>query len=265
MFVMPYYCVYQSCNDRRGFVIGDPLEDQAVDLHLDYLDIIPSFSQQLYQALERDGILPNQEAKDALGSSDGCGYACLYTFHCDLNPILMDEADALDLIPRHPIQDGSTYHAYCRAVDFFHQMNGLIRDKDVNIHSKEEHTIFVAGLDRGSEIKDIIKEALDSNNAKKRDKFTGVQFRNSVGRELAILPSTKRSSSSTLSSSRHPRLFPGQQSVNRPTQRPIHSIDDLFDDSSLLLDKSLYDDSVPNLSSAKNIATYALEALGGGN
>ena len=56
MFVMPYYCVYQSCNDRRGFVIGDPLEDQAVDLHLDYLDIIPSFSQQLYQALERDGI-----------------------------------------------------------------------------------------------------------------------------------------------------------------------------------------------------------------
>ena len=89
---MPYYCVYQSCSDRKGFVIGDPHDDQTVDLHVDYMDIIPAFSQRLYQALERDGILPTQEARDTLESSDGCGYSCLYTFHCDLNPLLIDEA-----------------------------------------------------------------------------------------------------------------------------------------------------------------------------
>ena len=187
MFVMPYYCVYQSCSDRKGFVIGDPTADQTVDLHVDYTDIMPSFSQQLYQALERDGILPNQEARDTLASSNGCGYSCLYSFHCDLNPLLMDESEALKLVPRHPSQDSSTYHAYCRKVDFFRQMNGLIRDIDVDIHSSEEHTIFIAGLDRGSDIADIIQEALDSNNEKKRNKYKGVQFRNSVGTQLALL------------------------------------------------------------------------------
>ena len=50
--------------------------------------------------------------------------------------------------------------------------------------------------------------------------------------------------------------------MNRPAQSAIHSIDDLFDSSTLLLDKQLYDDGIPNLSSARNIATYALEASG---
>ena len=135
---------------------------------------------------------------------------------------------------------------------------------DVDIHSSEEHTIFVAGLDRGSEIAHIIQEALDSNNDKKRNKYKGVQFRNSVCTQLTLLKNKKKSPLNTYSSSCPPRSFPGQRSLNRPAQRAIHSIDDLFDNSTLLLDKKLYDDGIPNLSSAKNIATYALEASGVG-
>lgn len=94
--------------DRKRFVIRDPSADQNV--------------QQLHQALEPDGILPNEEAKDIFALSDGCGYDCLYSFHCVLNPFLVDEMEALELVPRHPIQDGTSYHKYCRSVDFYHQM-----------------------------------------------------------------------------------------------------------------------------------------------
>ena len=177
MFVLPYYCAYQSCPHRQGFEIGNPLVDHNVDLHVDYTDIIPVFSQQLFQALSRDGILPTQESRDMLAASDGCGYACLYSFHCILNPILMIKSEALELVSRHPSQNGISFYAYCRTVDFYHQMAGLLLDLDVDINSETEQTIFVQGLDRGDEIKDEILEALESNNKKKKIDTRDINFK----------------------------------------------------------------------------------------
>jgi len=38
-WVHPYHLKYLGCKDRRGFVLGNPKEDQNIDLHCDYVDV----------------------------------------------------------------------------------------------------------------------------------------------------------------------------------------------------------------------------------
>ena len=70
------------------------------------------------------------------------------------------------------------------------------------------------------------------------------------------------SSSQRHSAARPPRYNYAPRHLNRPATSIIHSIDDLFESNNLLLNDDNYEGGFPNLSSAKNITIYALEALG---
>ena len=178
-WVHPYHLKYLGCPDRRGFVLGDPEKNQDIDLHCDYVDACHWLSPLLFQGLSKEGVLPNKKAKDLLAVSNGCGFIFLHSCHMALNPYMME--DRMDLIKRFPAQEGSTFPEYCLRVDFFHAMEGIIDNVEVDYSKTNPQNRFIKGMDYSEEIWSAVEEARDSNIKRKKERFLGAQFRNSVG------------------------------------------------------------------------------------
>ena len=87
----------------------------------------------------------------------------------------------MDLVKRFPAQEGSTFPEYCLSVDFFHAMEGIINNVAVDYSKRNQQDRFIKGMDHADEIWNAVEEARDSNIKRKKERFLGAQFRNSVG------------------------------------------------------------------------------------
>jgi len=216
--------------------------------------MLQGWSMKLYSAACQEGKMP-KEAKDLLANCNGCGYQLLRQLHVELNPVLSD--DPVDLISRFPSQDGGSYHHYCRHVDFYYIMNGFIDNVKVEVERENEQDRFIKGLTYNSrQILEEVKEARESLNTNRRDKYTGAQFQSSIGQLVEKYSKGK--------------FKPGANSkrtlFNKPSCSLTNSMDFDFNDyfgsevplHELITNGQDYDLGYANLSTAKNIALYSL-------